>query len=790
MAKNVDFLNNNSVANINNNFARVKTALVDVIGRSGDLPNQMNADLDMNSHDILNIDTLQVNDITIDGTDPTGILERALDAVLIAEGSAERAELEAAEAIAAADIAEAAAIAAEQSALEAANSASSIQGLLDSRAFAISSYHPITAPNSIRVSGYATAGDGGGALYKKVVSEPTHVGKMPILLDDAVTTVWYEIEEAIMRPEMFGVLGAGAAADTTIFRNAFAVALATGASEVDARSVLGTIEFTGDIFNGIHTLPITFRTGKLVIRMDFNGKNFKIPSFCTWESSETRIEPTVTLDSIGGQNSPACALIETFWDGVGRTGGGSTNQYTVSDATGIHVGTRLAILGAWRDFQFNFTIGSAITSSTVNIPITGPGSTVADTITPGLITMRLDTAGNIEYVRGLLTAGVLDTSVVGGGRGQLGSTAISHSSGVAALLMQSDVHVVTAIAGNVLTLAANLDIAHTNSQFRFGTVDSKLIGDIEIDGMYDRAVPPTNVWSCLGSTLSNRFEAVGDIRLLRAPTGGYFMLGTKDVHLDISLIEKCGRPLTGLGGSGWLYGYNFGSNVHVKTARDGYIASVIDNKSSGIIFLGLDRPNEDFYVNYDYVHTHSIGVDVTASFNGYARIGYSDCSDSHAGIFDGTPQQPGPITPTGVTIDIAANKVYKPATGNALAGNMVLMTGQGSSTAAPTASSGTITTATCTLNWTREGKFVDIIASGLITTVGSGAGTLNIPLPAGIVPLRNVAISGRFGGVTVGTLVGTTVAGSSTIGVTKADGSTIIVAGQSFIVTTRFELTN
>ena len=71
MAKNIDFLNNNSVANINNNFGRVKTALLDVVGRSGDSPNQMTADLDMNSNDILNAKAVNADSVIVNGV-PVG----------------------------------------------------------------------------------------------------------------------------------------------------------------------------------------------------------------------------------------------------------------------------------------------------------------------------------------------------------------------------------------------------------------------------------------------------------------------------------------------------------------------------------------------------------------------------------------------------------------------------------------------------------------------------------------------------------------------------------------------
>lgn len=60
----------------------------------------------------------------------------------------------------------------------------------------------------------------------------------------------------------------------------------------------------------------------------------------------------------------------------------------------------------------------------------------------------------------------------------------------------------------------------------------------------------------------------------------------------------------------------------------------------------------------------------------YARIGFSDCSDSHAGIFNGLPQQWAAIDPTGVTIEIAAMKAHKAPTGDSLAGNTVILGGK------------------------------------------------------------------------------------------------------------------
>lgn len=57
---------------------------------------------------------------------------------------------------------------------------------------AAAAYSPGIAPATVRTFGYATAGDGGGALYKTAVSEPSHAGKFSMTLAGG-TTAWFEI---------------------------------------------------------------------------------------------------------------------------------------------------------------------------------------------------------------------------------------------------------------------------------------------------------------------------------------------------------------------------------------------------------------------------------------------------------------------------------------------------------------------------------------------------------------------------------------------------------------------
>lgn len=61
----------------------------------------------------------------------------------------------------------------------------------------------------LRTNGYTNAGDGGGGLYKKVGSEPSHGGKV-----QTGNGLWFELVEPIVRPEMFGAVGDGVTNDT------------------------------------------------------------------------------------------------------------------------------------------------------------------------------------------------------------------------------------------------------------------------------------------------------------------------------------------------------------------------------------------------------------------------------------------------------------------------------------------------------------------------------------------------------------------------------------------------
>jgi hypothetical protein len=74
----------------------------------------------------------------------------------------------------------------------------------------------------VRTAGYTTEGDGGGALYKRVASEPSHIGKI-----QSSDGTWFELAELEPNIKQFGAEG-GAADDTDIMEGAAAYCIAKG----------------------------------------------------------------------------------------------------------------------------------------------------------------------------------------------------------------------------------------------------------------------------------------------------------------------------------------------------------------------------------------------------------------------------------------------------------------------------------------------------------------------------------------------------------------------------------
>lgn len=80
MAVDINLRNSNSLTNIATNFERVEAALQETLSRNGTTPNSMNADIDLNGNDLLNVNIIEAEDINIDGVNLSTRLEEVVEA--------------------------------------------------------------------------------------------------------------------------------------------------------------------------------------------------------------------------------------------------------------------------------------------------------------------------------------------------------------------------------------------------------------------------------------------------------------------------------------------------------------------------------------------------------------------------------------------------------------------------------------------------------------------------------------------------------------------------------------
>lgn len=96
----------------------------------------------------------------------------------------------------------------------------------DSRSSAILETFPGSV-NFVQTAGYSIVGDGGGALYKRVSTEPSHAGKF-----QSADGAWWELAEAQPDLRMFGAKGDGVTSDSFAFQAAYDFMKVNGGGEV------------------------------------------------------------------------------------------------------------------------------------------------------------------------------------------------------------------------------------------------------------------------------------------------------------------------------------------------------------------------------------------------------------------------------------------------------------------------------------------------------------------------------------------------------------------------------
>lgn len=129
--------------------------------------------------------------------------------------------------------------------------------------------------NAVRLLGYFVAGDGGGGLYRRVGSAPSHAGKF-----QSADGAWWELAEKTVTPKMFGAIVDGAADDTVALQAAFDwgnCLIRSGTYVVSSLNVSGSANITGE--RGAKLLKKTSSVGDVISIIDARGvrlTNFEI----------------------------------------------------------------------------------------------------------------------------------------------------------------------------------------------------------------------------------------------------------------------------------------------------------------------------------------------------------------------------------------------------------------------------------------------------------------------------------------------------------------------------------
>jgi len=199
---------------VNQNSDLIEQAFDNTLSRDGATPNQMLSDFDMNHNDVLNVGTLQADDITVDDDNLTGFLERVLDAVEIAEAAAELAM----------------------------DTAAAVVSNVPTKVIAqAAGYAP--GISYLRTAGFNTVGDLGAGLYTRVASPP-------ILGFQDTNLQYWELKADEILPEQAGVVpndNSKAAANKVALQKAFDTGLIVAPTSKTIYSDCGLVLHQGGI---------------------------------------------------------------------------------------------------------------------------------------------------------------------------------------------------------------------------------------------------------------------------------------------------------------------------------------------------------------------------------------------------------------------------------------------------------------------------------------------------------------------------------------------------------------
>ncbi len=423
---------------------------------------------------------------------------------------------------------------------------------------------------------------------------------------------------------------------------------------IDTTPIRGDWTLTADPFGGIADRNITLLTGRTTIFNDFNSRAFMLPSRLTWRCDGTIIKPTSTITSVVPSNvDTEKGMLRTYVSSTTGSGSFGASTVTVNSTDGLMIGTKIAVLGILTESDLANTLSGDIGSTNTSITL---GTSTALTTQTG--------DGYIQIDDECIHCSMSGTTVTVDERGALGTTAAPHTSGTSVFARLSWTAHITGISGTTITLDDTLPQTFSGATIIFGSVQTSILGHLEIDGLFDQAPGAQQFFFCLGSSLSDRLTVGGRVRLSGGAHGGLLLLATSNAWLDLDSIENCGKPVDELGADIWLFGGCFGTYLKTRIQRGGDVGIAIDDKSSGLTSTGLDNPNSQNVCKLGLLTDIVEGIDISGSFNNTVECEYLSATSSTVSLWKNQGQSTRNLT-TNNYVNIRSEGAYAATGGDA-----------------------------------------------------------------------------------------------------------------------------
>ncbi|UUY00564.1 hypothetical protein [Sphingomonas sp. J315] len=285
-------------------------------------------------------------------------------------------------------------------------------------------------------------------------------------------------------------------------------------------------------------------------------------------------------------------------------------------------------------------LGTTIDAAMGRFPIVG---NTAASIEGGAIHLLIED----EIVYGTVSGGIFTADEVYG-RGALGSSAKAHRAGVSISALRSAIFTVERVTAREVHLNKPLPRSFAGAPFRVGSVGGGLSGRFEIAGGGGRGDVVS--FHCLAATLARGFTVEGQGSLSGGSHGGFIAFGAMESNVRLNRISGCGRPDRGLGGSVWIFGRSQANRVDVGQVVDGHAAWLIDDKSFGLSYYGLEGAPHDNVIAFADVTAHDLEGQLTGGINNRVEVGRADTRKASVIIDTGVSQVTDPRPPRGNVI--------------------------------------------------------------------------------------------------------------------------------------------